>query len=241
MRPAEFLVLAVATAAVALPTSAAVAQSRDGGIVGAYREIVRSFPGFRYPVERRDGRWTSRNLSSGEAMDIVVDTANGYILITDEGTGGGSFETQAVLWRTSDRSPLVGIAESLIDGEGAGETRLRFYGRHDGRWEDATDHIWPGAPLDVFLRADMTVGDLRALRAAGGRPHIRLPRKGTAIEVRLGLYADKVRAVCKGEDWITVPDRTPYLTVCRLQGRFRASLAYRWSREEGRFAMPALD
>jgi len=235
------IILLLAALAVSQPALPAAAQSRDGGVVAAYRQISTVFPGYRYGVKQHGGRWQSHNLYSGEPIDIVVDTANGYIQIVDEGTGGGSFETQVVLWRKSDGSPLVGIAESLIDGEGPGQTRLRFYSRDDGQWEDSSDYVWPGTPLDIFLRAEMSIADLRAVRTAGGRPHIRLPRKGSTIEVRLGLYAEKVRAVCKGEDWITVPDRTPYLRVCGLEDRLRSTVSYRWLRDEGRFEAPHLD
>jgi hypothetical protein len=223
-----------------LATLPAIAAAQPS-VVSAYEEIRGSglAPDLTYEIRSQGGGWVTTSPDWGTAMPVTVDAANGYVKIWDEGTGGGAYETQVVLWRQADGLPLVGIAETGYDPV-PGNTRLRFFAHDRHSWDEITGYSWPGVGLADFMTPEMSVADLRALEAINARVYIELPRSGLSPVARLAMPEEEIRAVCAGEDWIVVRDTAPYLRYCeRLAAPLYRVIRFDFDRVAVRFRMAA--
>jgi hypothetical protein len=229
------MIIAGSVVAAALIPSAA---SADPSVVDAYEALRASgvAPDLTYALEMDAGQWVTTSPDWGTPIPVLVDGSNGYVEILDEGTGGGSFETQIVLWRKADGAPLLGIAETAHLQPGMGASHVRFFESYAGRWEDLTGYVWPQVDLTDFMTDQMSVADLRDLTAIGASVYVDLPQHGLNAEARLTVPDELVRAVCDGEDWFVPADKEPYLRYCRnLSGALYRTMSVRWDRAEGRF------
>jgi hypothetical protein len=73
-------------------------------VVGYYEELRQSGAAddLTYALREEGKRWVTTSPDWGTPMPVTVDGPRGYMRILDDGTGGGSFETQVVLWRQAD-------------------------------------------------------------------------------------------------------------------------------------------
>lgn len=212
---------------IALPITALA----DPSVVDAYREIQDSglAPDLGYRVQSKPGGWAVQSPDWGTDIPITVDGPHGFIEIMDEGTGGGSFETQVVLWRQADGTPLVGIGETIFDPPYPETTRLRFFGFDTKLWGNWSTFVWPDVGLEDFLTGTMSIDDLRALRAIRSSVYIRLPQVGLNPVAHLIVRNEEVEAVCRGEAWFVPTDLTPYLRYCQqMQGELYSRLELIW-------------
>jgi hypothetical protein len=200
-------------------------ELRQSGVAGA----------LPYALSQQGGAWVTTSPDWGTAIPVTVDGPRGYIRILDEGTGGGAFETQIVLWRQADGLPLLGLAETPV-GPDASDTRLRFFAHDRHHWDDVTGYAWPGVALSDFMLDTMTVEELRVLQGIRAAIQIVLPREGLSPEARLVLPEAEIRAVCQGEDGYVPADPAPYLTYCRrLEGRLHRVVSFVWDPVAVRF------
>lgn len=210
----------------------------DPAVVEAYRAIRASgvAPDLTYELRAGPGGFVTTSPDWGTDIPVEVDAANGWLRIADEGTGAGLYETQIVLWRQTGGTPLVGIAETLFEPPYPGATRVRFFGEEGANWGEWTAYVWPAPELADFLPDDLTIADLRALRATRAAIYVTLPRHGLDARAQLVTRDEEIRAVCGGEDWFVPADPAAYLRYCaRVAGRLGREIPLRWIREEGRF------
>lgn len=197
-----------------------------------------SAPDLDYPLELQGSGWFSRNLSWDTDIPALVDTHSGYIFISDEGTGGGSFSTQVALWRLRDGSPLIGIAETSYLAANPEETRLRFFTRFTGHWREETSIFWPDVSPADFMPQDMSIADLKVLEEIGAVVFVSLPQKGLNPVAWLSLRAREIRSVCDGEDWFVVTDPVPYRYFCdKLAPRMMNRIELIWQKADERFTV----
>ncbi len=207
-------------------------------VVEYYNSLVGTqFPNeYDYPLVLKNGQWTSQNTSWETDMPVLVDGQNGYIFVNDEGTGGGNFTTEAVYWKRS-YGPLLGIAETGYYPPYPEYSRLKFYAFENNAWIDETAYVWPKITLEDFMSDDMTIRDLRALKAIQAALYVKLPQKGLDAEVWLVIRNTEVNAVCNGEDWFKPSNTTPYLTYCNtLKHRLFNHMVVKWNKSDGVFA-----
>lgn len=222
----------------------AAASSGAGGagpgtsVTDEYIALMKSgiAPDLRYAIRLEAGHWLTTSPDWETPMPVTVDEAKSTILILDEGTGGGSFETQVALWPGAGGTPLLGIAETAMIQPGQEPTRVRFFEPIAGKWSEQTAYVWPDLTLADFMPGEMTIADLKDLKAIGAAVEVRLPRGGKDAEARLTVPQETVKAVCEGEDWFVPADKGPYLRYCEhiADGLFRA-LRLKWTADEGRF------
>ncbi len=156
-----------------------------------------------YPVyhqEMKEDKWVSITPAWNTFIDATVDEKNSYIYILDEGTGGGSFSTQAALWR-DDAGPLVlMVAENAYDEVFPERSFLKAF-QYMPISGDVTSlgirSILP--PLQElslldFISEEMSSKDLQVLREIGPTIFYKLPRKGTSIHALL-VVSDELQAV----------------------------------------------
>ncbi|WP_306150570.1 MULTISPECIES: hypothetical protein [unclassified Roseibium] len=224
------------TAPSVTPPSSAGPAGPD--VTRQYMALMKSgiAPDLRYAIRLDAGRWLTTSPDWETPMPVTVDAAKGTILILDEGTGGGSFETQVALWPGSGGTPLLGIAETAMIQPGQESSRVRFFEPIAGKWTEQTGYVWPDISLADFMPGEMTIADLRDLKAIGSSVQVRFPQGGKDAEASLMVPQETVQAVCEGEDWFVPADKGPYLRYCEriAEGLFR-SLLLKWSSDKGRF------
>lgn len=207
-----------------------------------YYNQLRAFEkfGLTYPVTLKNGEWVTMNMAWETDTPAVVDLSAGYIRMVDGGTGGGNFDTEVVLWRKADGTPLIGIAEVGYDSRYPDLERLRFFEGHGGEWFVSTGWVVPSIGISDFMDDDMTIGDLNTLRDIHTTVTVVLPREGTTIRAYLVLKDRDAKAVCLGEDWLQVHDKEPYFRYCnRLQGRVATRVDLMWDKEAVQFSFGA--
>jgi hypothetical protein len=229
--------LRVGMAAMALLLAANTALA-EPSVVAAYSGLRASgaAPDLAYDVREAPGGFATISPDWGNAIPVEVDAANGWMRIADEGTGGGSFEAQVVLWRLDHGAGLLGIAESVFDPPHPGASRVRFFSDDYGRWGEWTEYTWPKVTLADFLPGDMTIDDLRALEDLRSVVHVTLPREGRDALARLVTRDEEIAAVCGGEDWFVPADPAAYLRYCaRIAPRLAREIVLHFDGELGRF------
>lgn len=216
----------------------ATASVAEPSVVAAYKNVRAAgiTPGLAYEVREAPGGFATISPDWGNAIPVEVDAANGWMRIADEGTGGGTYEAQVVLWRLDHGAGLLGIAESVFDPPHPGASRVRFFSDDYGGWSDWSDYVWPEIALADFLPGDMTIDDLRALEAVRSVVHVTLPRQGRDAQARLVTRDEEIAAVCGGEDWFVPRDPAPYMRYCaRIAPRLMREIVLRFDGETGRF------
>lgn len=217
---------------------ASMVEAKDT-VVDYYHEL-QMFPGLglEYPLVQKNGQWVSKNIFWDTDIPAVVDIAAGYIFFSDEGTGGGNFDTQIVLWRKPDGAPLIGIAEVSYDAPYPMLDRLRFYEKFGSQWQDVTGFMLPELGIASFMPTEMTIADLETLRDIGTNITVSLPRVGTSIQVYLVIKETYTDAVCSGAGWFSPYDPTPYYRYCKtLEGRMFTQITLDWNKSEERFIL----
>jgi len=229
--------LSAAASAGAAP-SAAGSASAGSSVASQYIALLKSgiAPDLRYAIRLEAGRWVTTSPNWDTPMPVTVDAANDYISIHDEGTGGGSFETEVALLFGTGGGPLVGIAETSIVQPGQETTRVRFFEFFAGSWSEQTGYVWLDLSLADFMLGEMTIADLRDLKAIGASVDVALPRGSKDAEASLIVPKKTIQAVCKGEDWFVPADKGPYLRYCEhIAEKLFRFIPLQWNATEGRF------
>jgi hypothetical protein len=84
-------------------------------ILQVYRAIPNEHCTTKYKITKSDGSFFAEN-EENIRVESCIDIKNGYLLISDEGTGGGSiFSQEVVIFLDRDSTTYVGISESWKD------------------------------------------------------------------------------------------------------------------------------
>lgn len=132
--------------AIAVPAPSLAGRS----ILDCYHSLPEDLLGdVKYRIEFKNDSFVSRSVANYE-IKPRVDLQNGYLKITDNGTGGGSVVHELAFLRTNEETDILGV--NLLDNDGLGPTcTLRFYKLVDGRWLDVTNDVLPKVDLSHFL------------------------------------------------------------------------------------------
>lgn len=211
----------------------------SSGVVGYYNELQQiKYLGLDYPLERRSGTWVTFNTSWNTAIRAVVDNDSGYIFFTDEGTGGGNYDTQVRLYPTSNETPMLAIVENGYNPPFPEDIKVRFFSRIEGQWKDETKWVWSSIAVDDFLPAQMTLKDLRALKAIKAQVYVKLSPNSSFPTAYLSIDEDMTRAVCGGDVSVVVADKSSYLHYCtHLKNNIFNRVDTIWNKETGRFRL----
>lgn len=102
----------------------------------------------KYPLSKKGDTWIAQSFADYE-FNPIVDLANGYIDINDEGTGGGNVLLKVVLFRKSDEAPIIAVSKGGFNGMYT-ESSITFYEKLNNTWVEATD-VFPSIEIDRFL------------------------------------------------------------------------------------------
>lgn len=187
----------IMTAAVALLSRPVGGLPAGLSVVDLYHRLPESAISFKYRLVKKKDGWSAVVPREGRSAGAVVDIRNGYIRISDEGTGGGYREYQEIALFTADRGGFVlgvnqygrdyGVTPPLVRVSG-----LEFLTLARGRWETVTLKVVPPLnPADFFTmpqdrekRARLVVV-MNNLHKEYGLLSYTLPRHGTVVTIDL--------------------------------------------------------
>ncbi|MBN1531112.1 MAG: hypothetical protein JXA20_00480 [Spirochaetes bacterium] len=217
---------------------AGIAAAQGGSILDYYRALPGelfagpSGTGYRYTIDFTKGKYVTKS-DAGYEIHPVVDLRNGYISITDNGTGGGSILQEIALFIDRRRRHYLAVNLSSHDGITM-EARFDIYRVDSGGFVKVTDSVLPKVALARFLKTPEDYPTLR--KYFSGRPFYSviytLPRIGTTVKATLAY--DQVQMHLAQPD-----DRGELTAQCR---RFIAniktgSLNLAWDMDRGRFTI----
>ena len=148
---------------------------------------------FKYALTQRNGEWFCQS-SAGYEMPATVDLRNGFIEISDEGTGGGTNQVQMVLFRKTDGTPIIGVCMGGFNGVFF-ENKARFYDFVNNNWQDVTEKIFPDIEFSCFLNPGYTGTPNESGTFRWFDYYTCLPRYGLSVE--LAVNREKIQAVIR--------------------------------------------
>lgn len=178
-------------------------QAFAQSVVDHYRSLVaQTRDDSAYTLTQTASGWRAKGTEEFANVRVVVDIANGFISLNDEGTGGGNVVTEIALFKPAAGGPILGHAQRYHDGSSAMAGKARFFQLTANRWQDLPMASLPPLmpPLFVATRANPPVpydGELRPVV-------VHLPRTGTTVDVYLtpSGYGDN----CTNRNWLGTED-----------------------------------
>jgi len=166
---------------------ALMAQTRDDGA---------------YTLTQTAAGWRAKGYEEHARIEAIVDVANGYFRLNDEGTGGGNVVTEVALFKPAAGGLILGHAQRYHNGTQAQAGKTRFYRLTNGRWQalPAADLPPLTALLFVPTRANPAVPEDGNLRPVV----VHLPRVGTTVDVYLTPSA--YGSDCPMQNWLGTND-----------------------------------
>ncbi|WP_224372855.1 hypothetical protein [Hyalangium versicolor] len=213
----------------ALGTLAAGAGDTPKSVMDYYQQLpATAFPdSTRYELTRSKSGWITHSKAGDDEISVTVDTKNGYIEFTDEGTGGGDAKTQVALFLKEDKTPIMAVSMSSFDGVSV-SGGITFAELAGNQWKTVTDHV---LPFEMQIEDFLDEKCLEALNPAMRTNLINegviytLPRQGTTIRASVKV--------------------TEYMLKDELQGKKSPCPSenpreMKWDKKAGRFSFVAV-
>lgn len=147
-----------------------------------------------YPIYRqtlKKDKWVSITTAWNTFIEATLDEKNNYIYILDEGTGGGSFSTQAAMWTDVTGDLLLIVSENGYNVAFPERSFLKAFRYMPISGDTTSLGIRLVSPpiqnisLLDFMPKNMNIEDLRTLGQVSTTIFYKLPRNGTSIHVLL--------------------------------------------------------
>lgn len=203
-------------------------------VLSLYQAIPEDFFQCKYRIEGEGDSWSASPVSEESEeyyTGCTIDFKNGYIAISDEGTGGGSrFIQEVVLFLSQKGVPYIGINEywvDYLDSTGVGVitvvawVSLKFLRYGDDKFTDVTSDIFPEIHLLDFFPEDEheKLKNLGTIFEEGEALfHFTLPRIGTTAEAVLNL--NRLKRIAPDLAVEVKKERIP-ISWDRIKARFR--------------------
>ncbi len=163
----------------------------------------------------------------------VVDIKNGYMNVTDDGTGGGSLIHEMAIFTDSGKKRYIAVNVTEHDGIGV-NSRLRIYDYSGNEWKDITSMVLPVITWRDFFSA----GQGKALKAPLTEKHMEelqisyfLPRYGTVIRAEISDTALRTKVFHSGE----TSDELKLAVEGLIREMPCSAITLEWSMSPGRF------
>lgn len=165
-------------------------QAKASNILELYRALQRlqpaGFPTYTIDSSKRPPAAAGGVLYGARArVSLDLDTANGYLRITDRGDGDGAqgFVTELAVWTGPKGRQIVGLSEWGVKDGAPFAGRLRFYAPAGGAWRLVTSEVWPPLDEELCRTEPQEVAEDTAAWEGLGRAITLLPRRGQTAEV----------------------------------------------------------
>jgi hypothetical protein len=174
------------------------AEAGNRTIVDLYHLLPESIIGSRYKLTLRDGAWYADD-EEGCSRKAIVDIRNGYMKISDEGTGGGYLSNQEIaifVDARGERIIAINISgcETDIDPPLCSCRGLEFFRLVHNKWEKITARVMPEITLKRFFDKSYDPENaielkkiIQETRTKNGLLRYTLPRYGTDVRVAINL------------------------------------------------------
>ncbi len=186
-----------------------------------------------YKIERRG---TTHVVSGGELSAIarsIIDGANGYLMIDDEGTGGGNGVTEAAIFRMASGPALFVIAMRTYETFQVRSGTIEVYRWHGNTLTRADGSFPKPEPRDFVPGVDTTQETGFARSEDGWNETVfHLPRQGRTIDAYL-LRFDIDR--CIKDDWLGQPRSMRSVSCSNAAREYRPNMALTFDKVEERF------
>ncbi len=183
-------------------------------------------------VALKGGKWMVRGMV-GEFIPVpVVDIRNGYIEMTDHGTGGGTTTREAALFTSKGGAVVLVISTGVFEGTACSSScSVRVFELKNGKMEE-TGSLLPILPMDPFFRKGFDFSDKEKIGDLADTVRIsyRLPRIGTSIKAVLELGCFEWRTT---RDDAATEEKKQARNI--LGGIKRKVIDINWDMDKGRF------
>ena len=157
------------------------AAAEKKSVLDYYRLLMpEMLDGTQFEFTKSGSAWKTISPVTEAGLECTVDLKNGYIEVSDPGTGGGTITQEIALFTNKMRESFMGVNITTFDGIGV-SNRCRFYRWTGEGW--AAARVLPDIPLGQFFKPDFDVssvkGSVSLLYA--------LPRKGTTMIAKLDV------------------------------------------------------
>ncbi|GEM_PF-2497181 len=219
------------------------AETGKRTVVDLYHLLPGSIIGSRYRLALREGAWFAED-EDGCSRSAIVDIPNGYIKISDEGTGGGYLSNQEIALfvdARGERMVAVNISgcETDIEPHLCSYRGLELFRLVNNRWERITARVLPEITLKRFFdkgydpeNVNELKGLIREIKGKNGLLRYVLPRYGTDLRVAINL--SPFRHHLKHATGAIHESLKGMITKIA-----REEIILRWNRERGAFISPS--
>jgi hypothetical protein len=204
-------------------------------VVDHYRSVMaQTKDDGAYTLTQTASGWRAKGYEDHSHIEVIVDIANGYFRLNDEGTGGGNLVTEAALFKPATGGPILGHAQRYHNGTQPQAGKTRFYRLTGGGWKElpATDLPPLTALLFVPTRANPPAPDYGNLRPVV----VHLPRLGTTVDVYLTPSA--IAEDCPMQNWLGTDDP---VKGCKELATAPTHVALAFDKQRGAFTVTTRD
>ncbi len=140
----------------------------------------------KFKIENKGGKFITQSSADYE-ITPTIDFKNGYLNITDEGTGGGTVIHEMAIFIDANKTRYIAANTTEHDGIGV-NSKLRFYVLEAERWIDVTSKILPKLSWRDFFSGS----SLKNISPVLSKEHLSklqicytLPRYGTTVKASI--------------------------------------------------------
>lgn len=201
-------------------------------VVDHYRSLVaQTKDESAYTLIQTAAGWRAKGPEEFASIKVVVDIANGFISLNDEGTGGGNLVTEIALFKPASGGPILGVAKRYHYGVQPFSGKAGFYRLTGGRWQALPAADLPPLAPSIFVPAKTGLAyDSDLLPVV-----VYLPRVGTVVNAFLTAGALKN---CGELNWLAT--KTPD-EGCKLLTDADTHVELAFDRQRGAFAVARRD
>jgi len=157
------------------------AAGKAKSVLDYYRLLMpEMLDGTRFEFTKKGTAWKTTSPITEAELDCTVDLKNGYMEVSDPGTGGGTLTQEMALFINKMRESFMGVNITTFDGIGV-SNRCRFYRWTGGGW--AVARVLPDIPLVQFFKPGF---DFSSVKGSVSLLYA-LPRKGTTVIAKLDV------------------------------------------------------
>jgi hypothetical protein len=203
----------------------AFSQKSPQGVVDYFNLLPEDLRVFS--LKQKNGKWTSISPITEEEISTVVDAKNGFIQITDEGTGGGTQQTTVVLYRKANKDAVIAVSNFSHDGV-MESFDVKFFEYQNNQWKDISKQTLPQLQPTDFLKEKIDLKPYQEL-LRNSPIVMALPQFGTAIKANISsMYLD-FKCNKKDEQYSK--------EACLLKSKLYTTVDLLWDKTTGKFSI----
>ncbi len=185
----------------------------------------------KFKIENKGGKFITQSSADYE-LTPTIDFKNGWLNITDEGTGGGTVIHEMAIFIDANKTRYIAANTTEHDGIGV-NSKLRFYFLDGERWNDVTSKILPKLSWRDFF-SSISLKNISPLLKEEHLSKLQisyaLPRYGTTVKASISTVLFNTTVLHSGE---------PPEELKKAAGKLIESISFKeidlnWDMKEGK-------